>query len=270
LTGAAGYATGGTTIFNREPCCVEIDEELVFDAYTDYLGVDPVYDTSFANLDDGPIFDEELFIDPIVDATPDSDPAAVTVLNLATSVCVVRGQEPDDLADGPVFDANPDGLEAGPVFDTYFHDRGDSDLATGVDFVDDPLFDEEHEHEEAELIPYKYVIIGSNIATPATFINAPSTCSTKFPLHAVDTTAWGSVDMETKKAMVLHPIGWVFNQYCSSIGNYAGSVQRNHGGLFIADSKRLIHVRGVVTSSLVEYRSVLPDFVEANEIETKF
>jgi hypothetical protein len=114
LTGAAGYATGGTTIFNREPCCVEIDEELVFDAYTDYLGVDPVYDTTFANLDDGPIFDEELFIDPIVDATPDSDPAAVTVLNLATSVCVVRDQEPDDLADGPVFDANPTASKLDP------------------------------------------------------------------------------------------------------------------------------------------------------------
>jgi hypothetical protein len=52
---------------------------------------------------------------------------------------------------------------------------GRSCTRTGVILDDGPLFDEEHEHEEAELIPYRYVIIGSNIATPATTIDEPST-----------------------------------------------------------------------------------------------
>jgi hypothetical protein len=52
---------------------------------------------------------------------------------------------------------------------------GHSCTRTGVILDDGPLFDDEHEHEEAELIPYRYVIIGSYIATPATTIDEPST-----------------------------------------------------------------------------------------------
>jgi hypothetical protein len=37
------YATVGTAIFNREPCYVEIDEAPIFDAYTDYLSVEPTH-----------------------------------------------------------------------------------------------------------------------------------------------------------------------------------------------------------------------------------
>jgi hypothetical protein len=111
---AVEYTTGGTTAFNRESCCVENDEAPVFD--TDYLNVKPVYATSFANLDDGPIFNEETFVDLVFDAAPDFDRVATTVLNFATPTRVVHGQgDPDDLDNDSTFDT--DTLVDGPVFD---------------------------------------------------------------------------------------------------------------------------------------------------------
>jgi hypothetical protein len=55
------------------------------------------------------------------------------------------------------------------------------------------------------------------------------------------------------------------------MGACAYSVQEDHCGLFIEDSKQVIHVRGVITPSLVEYWSVLSDSIAAaNGIEHYF
>jgi hypothetical protein len=206
---------------------------------------------------------------PVADAAPDFNPAAVTVLNLATSVCIVR-----DLTDDPVFDANPDGLEDGPVFDTYVHDRVNTDLATGVTFGDEPLFDEELEHEEADLITYQCVIIGSNIATPATTIDAPSTCSTKCLHLAINTDLVGKyccnnagvkfiigslqVYSELEEVGLLYPLCVLLNAYCSSLGD--------RGGMCLTDFGLLRLLRGIVTPFPLENQPdyVAPDGFESN------
>lgn len=90
----------------------------------DDLGGGPVFDSYPEG--DGPIFDGEPFVDPVIDATLDSDHA---VVKSAKSVCVVRDQKTDDLTDGPVFDTNSAGLVDGLVFDVELvHDRVDVEL----------------------------------------------------------------------------------------------------------------------------------------------
>jgi hypothetical protein len=193
-------------------------------------------------------------------------------------VCIVREKEPDDVVDGPIFDANPDGLEDGPVFDTYVHDRVNTDLATGVAFGDEPFFDEEHEHEEADLIPYQYVIIGSNIATPTTTIDAPSTCSTKCLHLAVNTDLVGryccdnagekfitgslQVYSELEEAGSLYLLCVLLNAYCSSLGD--------RGGLYLADVGLLRPLHGIVTPFPLENRSVISDYVAPDGFESNF
>jgi hypothetical protein len=96
----------------------------VFDSYPDDLGGGSVFDSYPEG--DGPIFDGEPFVDPVIDATLDSDHA---VVKSAKSVCVVRDQKTDDLTDGPVFDTNSAGLVDGLVFDVELvHDRVDVEL----------------------------------------------------------------------------------------------------------------------------------------------
>jgi hypothetical protein len=117
---ATEYATDRTTAFDWDPCCVQIDEAPILD--TDYLDVKPIYASSFTNLDDRPIFDEEPFVDPVFNVAPNSDCVAATVLNFTTSACVVHDQgNPDDLDNNSVFntdtDTNSDTLVDGPVFD---------------------------------------------------------------------------------------------------------------------------------------------------------
>jgi hypothetical protein len=141
-----------------------------------FTGDGYVFDTVDVTFYDN-IFDEEPFPDPVIDAALDSDRAAV---KSAKSVCAVHDQETDDLADGLVFDTNPVDLEDGLVFDVELvHDRVD------VELDDDPLFDEDHEYEEAKL--GQDFVIGYNIAATPTTVDAPFTCSTECP-HVVFNT----------------------------------------------------------------------------------
>jgi hypothetical protein len=76
----------------------------------------PVLDTFYDYLDDGTSFDEELFVDPIIDTTPASDHATFTMLKFTN-------HDPNDLTDGPVFITNPDDLNGEPVFYSYIDDQ---------------------------------------------------------------------------------------------------------------------------------------------------
>jgi hypothetical protein len=184
---AAGYATDRTGVFNREPFCVANDEAPVFD-------VEPIYDTSFANLDDeastfdpepcysnlddGPIFDEDPFIDLVFDAAPDFDHAVVTVLNFTNSARATHDH--DDFDDQPVFNTELV-LDRVDTELAVFHQRPDDLVAThtSVDFDDNPLFDEEPDSEEAELILDQAVVLGANPVPPTTAVDTPFTCSPK-------------------------------------------------------------------------------------------
>jgi hypothetical protein len=77
---AAVYTGGGTPSFDSD----YLNVEPVFDTDADDLDNGLVFDTYLTNLDDAPVFD--------------ADPA--------------------DLFDGPVFDTDPSDLDDGPVFDT--------------------------------------------------------------------------------------------------------------------------------------------------------
>jgi hypothetical protein len=96
-------------------------------------------------------------------------------LNFTNSV-----QATHDHDDQPVFDIELvlDCVDAELV---VFHQQPDDlvDTHTSVDFNDDPLFDEEPNSEEAELIPDQVVVLGANLAPPATDVDMPFTCSSK-------------------------------------------------------------------------------------------
>jgi hypothetical protein len=100
LTGRSTLPTCCAATFVQRTAMYADDEGLAFDS-------EPFYD----NLD------EELFVDPVVDAAPASDHTAVTGLTFATPACAVR----DQFTDGLVFDD----LDCEPVFDTYSNDRAD-------------------------------------------------------------------------------------------------------------------------------------------------
>jgi hypothetical protein len=71
-----------------------------------------------SDLDDGPFFDNESFVNPVFDDVPDSDHAAATMLNFATSTCAIHDQaDPNDLNDDLIFDNDSDTLTNGIVFD---------------------------------------------------------------------------------------------------------------------------------------------------------
>jgi hypothetical protein len=129
----------------------------------------PVFDVDTNDLNIKPVFDEMLFDDP--------EPYS------------------DDLGSGLVFDMD---INDQPVFNTrplpdcvattefeFAKPEHDAEHAM-FDIEGDPLLDKEPEIEEAELIPDQ-AVIGVTIASPATSINAPSTCSTKC-LHLAVTT----------------------------------------------------------------------------------
>jgi hypothetical protein len=139
---SAGYATVGTAIFNREPCYIEIDEAPVFDAYTDYLGVEPVYDTSFANLDDGPIFDTEF---TVFDQEPDD---ITTMCSSVVNDAEYVAHEEPVFHDGPLFDEESAIYDTEPVLDVP--QQQPNVLSTAcINFVFDhkPVFDEEPFHD---------------------------------------------------------------------------------------------------------------------------
>jgi hypothetical protein len=173
--------------------------------YTDDVGSDADLEPVYDDLDDGPIFDDESFVDPVFDDAPDSNHTAATVLDFATSVCTVQDQDdPDDLDDSLIFDTNTDTLTNGPVFnietdynhvtdaaieftesvfdvDFTFFDKGLGDLSpahTGDVLDGDLLFGKEPEIEDVTSFTNQAFVTG--VDAPATSVDTLFTCSMKF------------------------------------------------------------------------------------------
>jgi hypothetical protein len=140
---------------------------------------------------------------------------------------------------------------------------------TDAIFKDD-IFDVEPMIEDAELVPYQV-----NVAPPMTTVDMPFTCSTKFlhlSVHAgkMLVTMLLQECMVIQEARVLDPICRVINTSCSSIDKYTNSAQGKCGVLLSADSKSLIPVQGIITTSLMDIRSIFSDVIAVAKIERRF
>jgi hypothetical protein len=273
---AAAYTCDRTTVFDEELFIdtePDSDDEPIYDTDFDDLDEEPrvdtesrpnhvvvvvlkfkpEYDVELTVFDDGPIFDEESFVDPIFDVVPNSEHVVVTVLNVANSL----------------------------DFDIFHKGLGDTSVArTGVVLDENPLFDEEPRLEEVDIITVaKEFILSSNIEATTATMDAPFTCSTKFRNRTDNTTAMGNSSLvrryhrvtvgralqelaEIKGTSILVLIDKGSNTYCSSDGDC--------GGLFHDDLRLFIPVSDIITTSKVRTRSVISTSVETDGIEHKF
>jgi hypothetical protein len=196
--------------------------------------------TNTVDFDDAPVFDVDTNdhnIEPVFDEMLFDDPEPYS----------------DDLGSGLVFDMD---INDQPVFNTrplldcvattefeFAKPEHDAEHAM-FDIEGDPLLDKEPEIEEAELIPDQ-AVIGVTIASPATSINAPSTCSTKC-LHLAVTTDLVYSEM---KAGPRYSLRVPFKTYCSSLCN-SGELLLNEVCRVLCDCELLIH--GISTSFFID------------------
>jgi hypothetical protein len=192
---------GSEPVFDRVATFEFVDEQHTAVYADDAVmhAVDP--ELCYDDLDDGPIFDEGPFVDPVFNATPDSEYAAATVLNcinsdVLTTACI-----------GFIFDEEP------------FHDVLD-DMASDLCI----LFDPAH---------VAYVSSAMNMECSNINIDMPVNCSTKCLSSATDITGSNltGFDLTTDPILDEEPVyeeesstGVLFTCSTKCMGHVVGSV----------------------------------------------
>lgn len=164
----------GRTIFDRELFHVDLDDAPVFDADTDNLSVEPIFDDvvfediepNFDDLDDEPLFDtkfDELDKGSVFDTESIPDHVAVSVFEFV---------RPEYDAELTVFDTDSDSLndlpvvDMGPVHDAelaVFNQGNDGSSTAHTGVLDGhPVFDVELVFDEEPLIEIDCSIFNTN------------------------------------------------------------------------------------------------------------